>query len=320
MANQAVSRGGVCLNLEQYLHLRVTAINQYLTTLCEENGPLSDVPVRLREAMNYSVMAGGKRIRPVLVLAAAESLKASWEHLIPMAAAVELIHTYSLIHDDLPAMDDDDFRRGMPTNHKVYGEAMAILAGDALLTHAFTIIARTGLEQGFEPRVVLQVILELSEAAGPAGMVGGQAMDLAAANPVIDDTTRPGSELVSHLQQIHRKKTAALIQAAIRIGGLLAGANFRQLEALSTYGLHLGLAFQIQDDLLDVTGQSATLGKEVGSDERAGKLTYPRLFGVERTAQLVHEHTEKAQQAIQDVDLNGKWLHEIANLLLHRLT
>ncbi len=308
------------MNVEQYLQQRVTAINQHIAVLCSEDGPLSEVPSRLREAMAYSLMAGGKRIRPVLVLAAAESLRASWEHLIPMAAAVELIHTYSLIHDDLPAMDDDDFRRGMPTNHKVYGEAMAILAGDALLTHAFTIIARTGLEHGFEPRVVLQVILELSEAAGPAGMVGGQAMDLAAANPAIDNPAQPESELVSHLQQIHRKKTAALIQAAIRVGGLLAGADARQLAALTTYGLHLGLAFQIQDDLLDVTGQSDALGKEVGSDERAGKLTYPRLFGVERTAKLVHEHTAKAQQAIQDVELNGKWLHEIANLLLHRLT
>lgn len=318
MAKQAVWRGGICLNLEEYLQQRVTAVNQHIAVLCSEDGPLSEVPPRLREAMAYSLMAGGKRIRPVLVLAAAESLDATWEKLVPIAVAVELIHTYSLIHDDLPAMDDDDFRRGRPTNHKVFGEAMAILAGDALLTHAFTLIARTGLAEGFDSKVVLRVILELSEAAGPAGMVGGQVMDLSAADPAADYSGQPAVEIASYLEQIHRKKTAALIRAAIRIGGLLAGATSRQLEALSAFGLHLGLAFQIQDDLLDVTGQSATLGKAVGSDERTGKLTYPRLFGVERTAQLVHEHTKKAQKAIQDAGLNAKWLHEIANLLLHR--
>lgn len=303
------------MSLDEYLRVRVDAVNRYLRQLGDERDFRHEVPPRLREAMNYSLLAGGKRIRPVLTLAAAESISDEWEKWLPFAAATELVHTYSLIHDDLPAMDDDDFRRGRPTNHKVFGEAVAILAGDALLTHAFTLLARAGRERAVDANVVLQVMEELSWAAGPAGMVGGQVLDLSAADP---ERCPEGDGLALLLEQIHRKKTAALIRSCLRIGGLLAGASAEQLEALSVYGLHLGLAFQIRDDLLDVTGETALMGKAAGSDQRSGKLTYPRLFGVERTARLVQEHTEAAKRAIQAAGINGQWLLEMANRLAKR--
>ncbi|MFO7263432.1 MAG: hypothetical protein A6D91_02790 [Bacillaceae bacterium G1] len=305
------------MTLDAYLRVRVDAINRFLEQLGDRPDFRQEVPPVLREAMNYSLLAGGKRIRPLLTLAAAEAVSGQWEKWLPFAAAIELVHTYSLIHDDLPAMDDDDFRRGKPTNHKVFGEAMAILAGDALLTHAFTLIARAGREQDVDADIVLQVMEELSWAAGPAGMVGGQVLDLRAADgsgvPVEGDAA-------SLLEQIHRKKTAALIRACVRIGGLLGQANAQQLHALSVYGLHLGLAFQIRDDLLDLTGETALMGKTAGSDQRAGKLTYPRLFGVEQTVRLVQEHTEAAKQALQAVNIQGQWLLEIANRLAERLS
>ena len=175
------------MNFDDYLQVRVDAVNRYLQQLGDGPDFRREVPSRLREAMNYSLLSGGKRIRPVLTLMAAEAVSGQWERWLPFAAAIELVHTYSLIHDDLPAMDDDDFRRGRPTNHKVFGEAMAILAGDALLTHAFTLMARSGREQGVDAAIVLQTMEELSHAAGPAGMVGGQVLDLSATNT--DPTT-----------------------------------------------------------------------------------------------------------------------------------
>lgn len=308
------------MNLDEYLQERVDAVNVYLRQLWEEDEWRRGVPARLREAMDYSLLAGGKRIRPVLTLAAAEAVCGQWEKWLPFAAAIELVHTYSLIHDDLPAMDDDDFRRGRPTNHKVFGDALAILAGDALLTHAFTMLARAGRERSVDAGAVLNVIEELSLAAGPAGMVGGQVLDLSAANtgpsfPIIQNDTA----LASLLEEIHRKKTAALIRACLRIGGLLAGATEAQLQALSDYGLHIGMAFQIRDDLLDVTGDSVLMGKAAGSDERSGKLTYPRLFGVEETVRLVQQHTEAAQRAVQSSDLHGEWLLAMARRLAERI-
>ncbi len=303
------------MNFDDYLQVRVDAVNRYLQQLGDGPDFRREVPSRLREAMNYSLLSGGKRIRPVLTLMAAEAVSGQWEQWLPFAAAIELVHTYSLIHDDLPAMDDDDFRRGRPTNHKVFGEAMAILAGDALLTHAFTLMARSGREQGVDAAIVLQTMEELSHAAGPAGMVGGQVLDLSATNT---DPTTDVTGLASLLEEIHRKKTAALIRACVRIGALLGGATKEQFNALSDYGLHLGLAFQIRDDLLDVTGELSLMGKAAGSDERAGKLTYPRLFGVETATRLVQEHTAAAMQALQAVPLNGEWLIALANRLADR--
>lgn len=307
------------MNLDDYLRVRVDAVNRFLRQLWDDPEWGQGVPSRLREAMDYSLLAGGKRIRPVLVLAAAEAVGGRWEKWLPFAAAVELVHTYSLIHDDLPAMDNDDFRRGQPTNHRKFGEAMAILAGDALLTHAFTLMARAGREGDVDAGVVIRVIEELSRAAGPAGMVGGQVLDLAAADSGLQPSDGERTALAALLEDIHRKKTAALIRVCLRIGGLLAGASPGQLKALSDYGLHIGLAFQIRDDLLDVTGDSALMGKAAGSDERTGKLTYPRLFGVEETVRLVRHHTEAAERALRSADLQGDWLVALARRLAERI-
>ena len=226
----------------------------------------------LVEAMRYSLLAGGKRIRPVLALATAESLGCDARALMPAAAAIELVHTYSLIHDDLPAMDDDDLRRGRPTNHKVYGEAVAILAGDALLTRAFEMVALRS--PGVPAERLLKVIGELSLAAGAPGLVGGQIVDLASEGVEVDLDT---------LEYIHLHKTGALLQASVLSGALIAGADDTLLEALRTYSRAIGLAFQIIDDILDVTASSEVLGKTAGKDLTADKTTYPKLLGLEES-------------------------------------
>lgn len=245
------------------------------------------VQANLLSAMDYSLLAGGKRLRPTLMFAAAESLGYGEEAVIGAALAVEMIHTYSLIHDDLPAMDDDDLRRGKPTNHIVYGEATAILAGDGLLTHAFHVL--TQLAEGHPERAVavLQVVRELSAYAGPAGMVGGQAMDMAG-----------GVQTVDQLSEIHRRKTGDLIVFSLRAAGILCQANAQQLAALETYGRNIGLAFQIQDDVLDLIGEQDKIGKPVKSDEASNKVTYPMLIGFEQSEQLIAQLTEQANQVL----------------------
>ena len=249
-----------------------------------------DVPAPLRESMAYSLMAGGKRLRPALAIAAAEASGGAPEEALPAACAVELIHTYSLIHDDLPAMDDDDFRRGRPTNHKVFGEAMAILAGDALLTHAFHVLAT--MPERY-PRVpasaALRVVKELSAYAGAPGMVGGQAADMLGEQ---GETTLP------ELEYIHLHKTSDLVVASLRAGGIVAGASEAQLDALTVYGRSIGLAFQIQDDILDLVGDAAKLGKNTHSDVAQGKVTYPYLVGLEASKAKVAELTDAGKSAI----------------------
>lgn len=246
------------------------------------------IPQTLKQSMEYSLRAGGKRIRPMLLLAATEALQGPIEEAVPIASAFELIHTYSLIHDDLPAMDDDDFRRGKPTNHKVYGEAMAILAGDGLLTHAFFMIAsRSG--GSIPAERLLRIVEELSWFAGPRGMVGGQASDI------------EGEQGITNLQQlesIHRHKTGDLIVCALRAGGHIAGADDVQLQALESFGYAIGLAFQIQDDILDQTGNEEKIGKPVRSDEEQDKVTFPYFLGLEQSVQAVKEHTERGKAAI----------------------
>ncbi len=236
---------------------------------------------RLAEGMRYSLEAGGKRVRPALCLLAAESVGGSLESALPGALALEFIHTYSLIHDDLPAMDDDDLRRGRPTNHKVYGEGAAILAGDGLLTEAFAILAATGRADAVAP---------LAEASGWRGLVGGQALDLEG-----ETLTASGTAYgLEHLQTIHRLKTGALLRASVELGGLLGGADPAQRSALKHFGEALGLAFQIQDDILDATSNEATLGKRAGKDEGRGKITYPTLLGLEGARSALQEATERA--------------------------
>lgn len=242
----------------------------------------------LREAMDYSLMAGGKRLRPTLMFAAAESLGVAAERVRKAALAVELIHTYSLIHDDLPAMDDDDLRRGKPTNHVVYGEAMAILAGDGLLTHAFHLVASVAEQEAVDPRAVLQVVRELSAYAGPAGMVGGQAADMAGGVTELDQLTA-----------IHHRKTGDLIVFSLRAAGLLCGANPIQLDALEQYGRNIGLAFQIQDDVLDLIGEEEKLGKPVKSDEVSEKTTYPMLIGFDACEQWIAKLTREAEDGLR---------------------
>ncbi|MBO9609049.1 MAG: polyprenyl synthetase family protein [Paenibacillaceae bacterium] len=269
-----------------------------------------DIPASLRAAADYSLMAGGKRLRPILVIAAAEALGGSKMTAMPVACAIEMVHTYSLIHDDLPAMDNDDFRRGKPTNHKVYGEAMAILAGDGLLTHAFFAIARAFRESGLPAERGLAIVEELAVRAGFAGMVGGQAADMLGEQGI----TRP-----EELEFIHLHKTADLIVFSLRAGGHIAGANEAQLAALETFGRCIGLAFQIQDDILDLVGDESKLGKPVKSDERQKKVTYPYLIGLEASREKVRKLTQEATDAIAAAGFREpRRLLELAGYLVNR--
>ena len=270
-----------------------------------------DPPETLHRAMRYSVFAGGKRLRPVLFLASAEAVGGSTEPLLPAACALELIHTYSLIHDDLPAMDNDDYRRSKLTNHKVFGDAVAILAGDALLTQAFGLIAQCGLTGKIDCQTVVRVIGEVVAAAGSEGMIGGQVVDIESENKTIDKSV---------LRYIHAHKTGALFRASIRGGALMGGGSASQLSELTEYAENLGLAFQITDDILDVEGDSEKLGKTVGSDERKRKCTYPAIYGLQESKELARNSVEKAKKALKNLGAGANILRYIAEYLLHRET
>lgn len=260
----------------------------------------------LRAAMQYSLMAGGKRLRPVLLMAAADTVGGCGQEYIQMACAIEMIHTYSLIHDDLPAMDNDDYRRGKLTNHKVYGPGMATLAGDALLTQAFEVMLR---QPGISDAQKLAVVHEMSVAAGPDGMVGGQALDLESENQHIDMDT---------LRKLHMGKTGALFRAAVRSGAILAGASAEQLDALTVYAEKFGLAFQITDDILDVVGDEATIGKPVGSDERNHKSTYVTLTSLEKARALARDTVDEAVGALRLFGADADFLRELVQYLVSR--
>lgn len=272
-----------------------------------------DVPVRLREAMQYSLEAGGKRLRPALVLSAAEAVfgrTTSVDAALPVACAVEFIHTYSLIHDDLPAMDNDDFRRGKPTNHKVFGEAMAILAGDALLTHAFHLIPQAARQGGIAAEVALAIVEDLAKLAGAPGMVGGQVADMLG---------EQGITSINELEYIHLHKTSDLIVFSVTAGGRIGGATDKQLELLATYGRNIGLAFQIRDDILDLIGDEQKLGKKTNSDVQQNKVTYPFLIGIEESKAQVERLTQEAKSAVLDAGLRTPdRLLEIADYLVGR--
>ena len=269
------------------------------------------MPARLHEAMRYSVFAGGKRIRPVLMMAACEAVGGRAETVLPAASAMEMIHSYSLIHDDLPAMDDDDFRRGRPTNHKVYGEALAILAGDALLTQAFVLLGDRSAFPQTAPEVQLRVLRMIAEASGSFGMVGGQVVDMESEGRAIDLPT---------LDYIHTHKTGALILASIRAGALLGGASGPQLEALERYGAAAGLAFQVADDILDVVGDQALLGKDVCSDQERGKATFPALLGLEESRSRARELRDRAVAALAPLGPAAEPLRAIAHYIVDRST
>jgi geranylgeranyl diphosphate synthase type II len=271
-----------------------------------------DMPESLRESIMYSLLAGGKRIRPILVLAAAEAVggAAYIQAAMPVACAIEMIHTYSLIHDDLPPMDNDDYRRGKLTNHKVYGEAMAILAGDALLTHAFHQVVQSSRQYHVPAEQVLAIMDDLSTLAGAKGMVGGQAADMIG---------EQGITSLEQLQYIHLHKTGDLIVFSLKAGGRVAGATEQQLAALETFGRQIGLAFQIQDDVLDLIGDEQKLGKKTNSDVVMNKVTYPYFIGVEASQQEIERLTQEAKEAINSVDLkNPEQLIGIADYLMKR--
>ena len=285
MSHHRKADPGAPVDVETFLDEARTSIDAYL----QEVLPPTDGPAaRLAEAMAYSVRAGGKRIRPALAVAACRAVGGDESRVLPFGAALEMVHTYSLIHDDLPAMDDDDLRRGRPTSHKVYGEALAILAGDALHTLAFEVLlART------EPaELARQSALELARAAGPHGMVGGQVEDLGAAGLEPDE---------ERLLLIQGGKTAALLRAACRGGALIGGGDAHQVEAAGRYGRHLGFAFQMVDDVLDVTGTAETLGKTPGKDQAEDRMTWVAFEGVEATKARAEREIGWALDAIQDL-------------------
>ena len=261
---------------------------------------------RLAESMEYSLMAGGKRLRPILVMAAADAVGARGTDFVQAACGIEMIHNYSLIHDDLPAMDNDDYRRGKLTNHKVFGEALAILAGDALLTQAFEVILR---QQGVPAQVLLEVLREMSIAAGPNGMVGGQVIDMLSEGKRIS---------MEELRKMHMGKTGALFRAAIRSGAILGGASEAQLAALTTYADCFGLAFQITDDILDVVGDEAVIGKPVGSDERNEKSTYVTLTSLDEAKKLAADTVQQALEALEIFGDEAKFLRDLVKMLLER--
>ncbi len=266
-------------------------------------------PQELREAMRYSLLAPGKRLRPVLALLSAGACGRPAEVALPAACAVEMVHAYSLIHDDLPAMDDDDLRRGKPSCHKVYGEATAILAGDALLARAFEVLASDA-----PPAVAARCCATLGKIAGAVALVGGQFDDLAA-EPASDDSPDAKAQ---HLQAIHARKTAAMLWASLHLGGLCAEASEPQLTALGDFGQNLGLAFQITDDLLDVGGDEATLGKQVGKDSDRGKLTFPGLFGVEESRRRAVDLIDRAIAALAPLAPHAESLEALARYVVER--
>jgi geranylgeranyl diphosphate synthase type II len=266
-----------------------------------------DEPSRdLYEAMRYMVLGGGKKMRPALVLMACEACGGDPKEALPAACAVEMVHTYSLIHDDLPAMDDDDLRHGRPSCHKRFGEAMAILAGDALLTEAFRVLA-TGVADAARAKAL---VAELAAAAGAVGMVGGQVADLQAERTRSDDDRL--------LEVIHRRKTAALLTAAVVMGAISAGAGEHWIRSLRAYGMHLGLAFQIADDVLDATAPTEVLGKTAGKDAAAGKLTFVKLFGIEAARRRARAEADRAVDALMGFGHQGDWLRDLARWVVER--
>jgi geranylgeranyl diphosphate synthase type II len=294
------------MNIKDYLEQKRLEVDRFLD---EVTPSAATPPVTLHESMRYSLLAGGKRVRPILAIAAAESLGPPPSGLMAVACSLELIHTYSLIHDDLPCMDNDDFRRGKPTNHKVYGEAMAVLTGDALLTMAFDLISRPDLMKGCDPLRQVRILQELAFGSGNMGMVGGQVFDIQAEHQDIDLPT---------LQNIHKHKTGMLIRAAVRMGAIAGGATDRQLDDMTRYAEDIGLAFQIADDVLNVTGTREELGKNPNTDAERGKKTYPTFYGVEDARRLADECVARAIARLNSFGASADPLRDLARYITAR--
>ena len=294
------------MDLNKYLMEKRKVIDEALENLFPEpEGPSSE----LIRAMKYSLLAGGKRLRPILCIAGAESVGGDLKDVFSLACAFELIHTYSLIHDDLPAMDNDDFRRGMPTSHKVFGEALAILAGDGLLTEAFHLIVQAELPEKMGTGSFQEIISLVAGAAGYQGMVGGQAVDISTEGNKID---------ASVLDFIHVNKTGALIRASVLSGAIIGGGSKTQVKAIESYGEKIGLAFQISDDILDVEGDRETMGKPVNADARKGKNTYPAIHGLKKSKEVLEELINRAIGALKIFDQNADPLRQIAKYIAER--
>jgi geranylgeranyl diphosphate synthase type II len=290
-------------NLQQFLATRTDAVNRALDKFLPSE---KTRPATIHKAMRYSLFAGGKRMRPALCLAAAEACGGGDTVAMPLACAVECIHTYSLIHDDLPAMDNDDFRRGKPTNHKVFGEGIAVLAGDALLTQAFEIAAQCKKFQRYPHN---KIILEIARASGSLQLVAGQVADLEGEGKKLSE---------GELKFIHERKTSALLCCSVRLGGMSANCTPAQLRALTDFGYHVGLAFQVIDDILDVTQTSEQLGKTAGKDVAVQKATYPAIVGLEKSRQIAENLTAKAFAALKIFKGKATPLEALAEFLLKR--
>jgi geranylgeranyl diphosphate synthase, type II len=291
------------MDLREYLAQQQKRVDAELDRLVP---PESAAPETIHRAMRYSLFAGGKRIRPILCIEAARATADGCDGVISAACALELIHTYSLIHDDLPAMDNDDYRRGKLTNHKVFGEAIAVLAGDALLTLAFQVLAELDAPGDRKTRL----IAELSVASGTVGgMIGGQVADLEG------EGKPPDAQL---LETIHRAKTGALLRASLRMGAIYAGASDAEYSALSCYGEHVGLAFQIVDDILDVEESSEALGKTAGKDAAQHKITFPAVYGLDASRRMAQEECRRAHEVLQPFGGRAGRLHELADLIVQR--
>jgi geranylgeranyl diphosphate synthase type II len=295
------------MDIKTYLSRKKEIVDKALEKLVPR---VDAFPPSVHEAMRYSLFAGGKRVRPILALAAAEALGTKTDNLLPLAGALELIHTYSLIHDDLPAMDNDDYRRGMATCHKVYGEAIAILAGDGLLNMAFEVLSDQRRLKAVPAGRLIAIIREISTASGVYGMVGGQVVDMESEGRDVDFPT---------LEYIHTHKTGALIRASVRTGAIYARAGKRQYTALSHYGEMVGLAFQITDDILDITGKREETGKDVGSDIKKGKKTFPAFYGLEESRRRATEVADKAVHSLRDFDRKADPLRELAKYIVTRV-
>ena len=293
-------------DLRAYLSDKKAIVDRALEVyLPKPEGPACD----LISAMRYSVFAGGKRLRPILCIAGCETVGKAGTDVLPVACALELIHTYSLIHDDLPVMDDDELRRGKATNHKVFGEAVALLAGDGLLTEAFGLMARSEFIEQKSSDLIIKVIGMIAHAAGYRGMVGGQVVDIQSEGKGVD---------FSVVEFIHKHKTAALITASVTCGAILGGVDESQLKAITSYGKKIGLAFQISDDILDIEGDSKTIGKMVGADEQKSKITYPTVVGLSRSKEIQSELIEGAIDSLRAFDHRAEPLRRIARYIIER--
>ena len=293
-------------DLKGYLKQKKAIVEEALRSCFPDpSGPASDVV----KAMEYSLFAGGKRLRPILCMAGAESVGGNGRHVLPVACALELIHTYSLIHDDLPLMDDDDMRRGRPTNHKVFGEAVALLAGDGLLTEAFHLMTSDEQAAHATPQLILKVIRMVSAAAGYGGMVGGQVVDIQW------ERKEPDFPIVEY---IHTHKTGAMITASVASGAMLAAGDGPQFSAIVSYGEKIGLAFQISDDILDIVGDTETMGKKSGADVEKGKMTYPAVVGLDKSRHIQSELIDKAIDALNVFDHRAEPLRGIARYIIKR--